>query len=401
MIVLEGNTTGNVAKAQSILVKHEIRRIRMMDDPKKETLEKSSSMSYQLVYGQSLQKMTKSKYFSQTKFILKFPDGELEEMSYEELPQKIKDELHEAPGKIEPNAPTADIFESWKDGDEYALWLDGKVIPNSKLNEISQDEIVHFFSSYVHDNARSERFPQDYQVHLYTLEAFENTYGENSDIRTKPLRGTVTIPVNEPKSQLFSSSSHPLSLYQRDLESYHQALKTGPHFVERSQLEQEEMMRQFLDLGGRYYRFHAANKPDVDRPTHPFAPFVQLEKNGKTLFKLPEDLTESEKANLQSPSPATAVSSAAKTYQKLFFAYEIKRNEKRHFVTKTPEEQKRLLDEFEEVQNAYMGLDHLEKRTAVRPTNPYHPFVKIEEGGKSSFKLIAALTSEERAALGC
>lgn len=401
MVVLEGNTTGNVAEAQAILANHDIRRIRIMDDRKLETSGENLSTSYKLVDNQSQQKMTKSQYYSQTKFILKYPDGQLEEMSYDELPQKIKEGLREAPGKIEPKAPTADVFESWKDGDEFALWLNQAVIPNSKLDEISRDEIVHYFSSFVHNNARSECFPQNYQVHLYTKEAFEKNFGESSDLRSKPLRGTVTIPVEEPKNQLFSSSSHPVSLYQQDLESYHQALKTGPHFVEKSQKEQEELMRQFLDLGGRYFRFHAPNKPDVDKPTHPFAPFVQLKKNGKSLFKLPEDLTESEKASLESAVPANAVSSAVKTYQKLYFAYEIRRNEKRHFITKTPEEQKRLLEEFEQVQNAYMGLDYFEKRTAVRPSNPSHPYVKLEEGGKATFKLIAELTSEERAALGC
>ena len=48
--------------------------------------------AYTLVYQSPPQKMTKAEYYSQTKFILKYPDGKLEEKSYKALPQNLKDD---------------------------------------------------------------------------------------------------------------------------------------------------------------------------------------------------------------------------------------------------------------------------------------------------------------------
>ena len=243
---------GEIDAVKKIFREHDIRRLVWIEGEGVSQLEENLSQSYQLVYQKPLQQMTKAEYYSQTKFILKYPDGELEEKSYEELPQNLKDGLRDAPGKIDPKAPKAEQIESWKDGKEFALWLDGEVIPNSKLDEISQEEIVHFFSSFVHKNARSERFPQNYQINLYTKEAFENTLGEFSDMRTKPLRGTVTIPVDEPKKQSFSVNTNPLSIYQKSVKEVSElAPKTEPN-SESYTLIFSSSLRRYLQLYGEH-----------------------------------------------------------------------------------------------------------------------------------------------------
>ncbi|WP_299225595.1 M56 family metallopeptidase [uncultured Psychroserpens sp.] len=73
-------------------------------------------------------------------------------------------------------APSESQFESWKNEKEFAIWLDGEPIQNEKLKSLSANGISHYVGSFVHKNARSEEFPQTYQLSLYTKEGFENTF---------------------------------------------------------------------------------------------------------------------------------------------------------------------------------------------------------------------------------
>ncbi|WP_299338930.1 M56 family metallopeptidase [uncultured Psychroserpens sp.] len=75
--------------------------------------------------------------------------------------------------------PSVNQFESWKNENEYAIWLDGVKIPNAKLNSYSVDDIAHYVNSFVHKNARNEDFPQPNQLSLYTKEGFKTSYQES------------------------------------------------------------------------------------------------------------------------------------------------------------------------------------------------------------------------------
>ncbi len=83
--------------------------------------------------------------------------------------------------KVKAKKPTENEFNSWKNKKEFAIWIDGKHVDNSKLNSYSIKDISHYSGSFVYNNARSEKFPQAYQYHLYTKKGFENTF-TNSNI---------------------------------------------------------------------------------------------------------------------------------------------------------------------------------------------------------------------------
>lgn len=72
--------------------------------------------------------------------------------------------------------PTNKEFESWKNAEEFAVWIDGKHTKNSELNNYSVQDIYHYTGSTVHKNARSSQYPQPYQYHLYTQKDFEETF---------------------------------------------------------------------------------------------------------------------------------------------------------------------------------------------------------------------------------
>ncbi|MAB48319.1 MAG: hypothetical protein CMC05_06785 [Flavobacteriaceae bacterium] len=82
--------------------------------------------------------------------------------------------------KVKPNSPTASEFEDWKNTEKYALWIDGVHVPNSALNGYSVSDIVHFVGSKVHENARSEKFPQPFQFSLYTKDGFRENYQKSA-----------------------------------------------------------------------------------------------------------------------------------------------------------------------------------------------------------------------------
>lgn len=88
--------------------------------------------------------------------------------SYGELSESEKSFLFNPPKSPAKNQPSSNEFESWKSYKDFALWLDGTVIPNSKLNDIRNTEIAFYLSNIVHQNSRAGRFPQEHQVHLYS-----------------------------------------------------------------------------------------------------------------------------------------------------------------------------------------------------------------------------------------
>ena len=85
--------------------------------------------------------------------------------------------------KVEPKQPTSAQFESWKDGNKFAIWIDSKHVPNSELNNYSVSDIEYFIGSKVYKNARSKKFPQPFQFNLYTKKGFQKNYKEADIIK--------------------------------------------------------------------------------------------------------------------------------------------------------------------------------------------------------------------------
>jgi hypothetical protein len=77
---------------------------------------------------------------------------------------------------VKPKTPTEEVFNSWKDSNEFAIWIDGKHVKNSELDNYKVSDIKYFTTSFVYNNARSNKFPQPYQNNLYTQKGFETTF---------------------------------------------------------------------------------------------------------------------------------------------------------------------------------------------------------------------------------
>jgi len=88
--------------------------------------------------------------------------------------------------------PTKTQFNSWKNKEKFALWIDGKVVDNSVLNKYKNTDFPYFSGSFVHKNARKGKFPQEYQFHLYTHASFKKM----KEREAKEKKNTITIFIN-------------------------------------------------------------------------------------------------------------------------------------------------------------------------------------------------------------
>lgn len=179
--VNRGISTGDVFDLQMALFDNGVTHVELVKSEKKTVLSDSVPLG------------KKDLYYEHTTFYIQDKNGNKTQKMYSELTENEKSELPEPLTVPVKKNPSSETFEGWKDSKKFALWLDDLIIPNTKLDGMEPTQIVHVFSSRVHDNARSERFPQPYQVHLYTEAGFEKTFGPNSDFVTKPMGGTVTL----------------------------------------------------------------------------------------------------------------------------------------------------------------------------------------------------------------
>ncbi|SDG92200.1 M56 family metallopeptidase [Winogradskyella thalassocola] len=109
----------------------------------------------------------------------------------------LEDYIKLSKSKVEPNQPTSAQFESWKNTKEFAIWLDGKNVPNSELDNYSLKDIVHFSESKVYKNARTAKFPQPFQSSLYTKEGFRKTYEEADVTKYRKLTKTYSEAIGK------------------------------------------------------------------------------------------------------------------------------------------------------------------------------------------------------------
>ena len=99
--------------------------------------------------------------------------------SVEKLPAFLSFNLNE----VQPNQASQKQYDALKNKSEYAVWIDGKVVDNSILKQYTYTDFVHFSKSKVYKNARSSRFPQPFQVSLFTKAGFDESFRNKVEMR--------------------------------------------------------------------------------------------------------------------------------------------------------------------------------------------------------------------------
>jgi beta-lactamase regulating signal transducer with metallopeptidase domain len=126
--------------------------------------------------------VTEASYFKGVRFI--FRDGGkngkvIIDKLYEELTTEDKRKFGKfafyIPKPYQKISPTQKEMEEFKNGKKYAIWIDGKHVPNENLCKYKPNEIAHFSGSVILKNARSKKFPQPFQYWFSTHKYFEET----------------------------------------------------------------------------------------------------------------------------------------------------------------------------------------------------------------------------------
>jgi N-acetylmuramoyl-L-alanine amidase len=95
---------------------------------------------------------------------------------------------------IEKEVPEP-LFEKMKTKD-MAVWINGKATYKEEIKKYKRTDFSYYTYSFVHKNARTKRFPQEYQYTLYTKKYFDENL-KNSHLHFS--NDTLKMVISEPK----------------------------------------------------------------------------------------------------------------------------------------------------------------------------------------------------------
>jgi beta-lactamase regulating signal transducer with metallopeptidase domain len=311
------------------------------------------------------------RHFREAIFLIESTDMEYTQKRYGELSEKEKTGLLFTDKPVEKKSPDAATFEAWKNKDEFAIWIDGKSVANTVLAKYQAKDFVKWFQSGVKANARTARFPQPFQVHLYSPKYFEESFGPNSDMfRPRTNRDTITI------TQRMLTSMKDLSRYPDPVTAFlqknarYEKLKASPDAS--SPEVKQEIQRLFEELESDYAKTPDNRKHRLKKPIAPNAANA-----GKSVASIPQEKS---------------------TYWNLYSKYETKVNRNGLYVKFSQDELAQLEKEYRILDLTYVRLSLEDKMQVKRPS---FPFVKLTQGGKIIYKKMEDLTEEEKKNMAC
>ncbi|WP_111307658.1 M56 family metallopeptidase [Confluentibacter sediminis] len=203
---------------------------------------------------------------------------------------------------VKPKTPTETEFNSWKNSNKFAIWIDGTHVKNSELDNYKVSDIKYFTTSFVYNNARSVKFSQSYQNHLYTQKGFETTFTNSKKNHSALEQIKKELKAESSKTQQ-RATQDTVEEYKKKYNELEVLKKIPPHYINKTKTEQEKMNALFSDLGGMYFKMSSTNRQLVSRPEAPILPYAKLIRDGKIEYKKISDLTEEDKKLLPPPPP--------------------------------------------------------------------------------------------------
>lgn len=311
----------------------------------------------------------RERHFHEAIFLIESTDMEYTQKRYAELSEKEKTGLLFTDKQVEKNSPDNELFERWKNEKEFAVWIDGRSVSNKALSNYQAKDFVKWFQSGVKANARSARFPQPFQVHLYSLGYFEESFGPNSDMfRPRTNRDTITITQRKMTSMKdLSRYPDPVTAFLQKNARY-EKLKASPN---ASDLEvREEIQQLFEELEDAYSKTPENRKYRLKKPTPP----------------------QTSDSKIVSFEPGLA------DYVSRYATYQTKINKSGFFSSFSQKEMRQLEKEFHALESNFAKLPLEEKMQTKRPS---FPFAKLTQGKHVVYKKLADLTEEERKNMAC
>jgi biopolymer transport protein ExbD len=358
-----GVEMGFVADVQEILREKDVRRVVYQSQT---TSEQDSKVEDE-----------RAEYFRNAVFLIEDENMEYTRKTYLQLSEAEKKGLFEPMKSPEKKSSDPEMFEDWKNKEKFALWLDDMVVSNDVLEDLNPSDIAVFWGSSVTVNARTKRFPQPYQFHLYSEEGYEKLLGPNSDFG-KPISDTITLTQrNTTWHKDISRYPDPTTAYLQKNARYEKLRKPEGTFSQKSPEKQKELNQLYQELNEEYSKSSDKRKKSLKQPIPP--------------------QTKSE-SQLSVSANSEIHQTSLPSYQEFKTAYQLKVNESGLFAKKSDLEIEKLFEMFTILQDQYMFLSFEDKRKVQRPAFPYF---RLEKDGKEIFKRFEDLTEEERKTLNC
>lgn len=177
--------------------------------------------------------------------------------------------------RIEKEVPES-LFEKMKTKN-MAVWINGKVSSKEEIKKYKRTDFSYYTYSFVHKNARSKRFPQEYQYTLYTKKYFNENL-KNSHLHYS--NDTIKMVVSNKKDKFnkvsnllnpkkikadtivwFSNTKEEYNLYINDTQKDEQSTKIIYEEPEVVAVGKEADLKEPSFPGGlsEFYKFVAKN----------------------------------------------------------------------------------------------------------------------------------------------
>ncbi len=296
--------------------------------------------------------------------------------------------------KVKEKQPSKSEFESWKNKTNYAVWLDGKVIDNSKLNSLNHTDIVYYSDSFIYKNARSERFSQTHQVSLFTKKGFNETYKKSRVNAYKKLSKTYSEQVSQfLKGGGLDNSELKILYYQGDA-LYKKISKENIDKYNVRPLApvpaQQKSQKKTPNKQANAKVLNTPNKAivlledwhiiiDGEKYYYPYKGDLKkyYDKNGKEV-----------------------VLDVIKEYKKKYNLLEQLKNETPHYVHKTKVEQEKMEVLNSDLGGMFFRLTRANKNKVSRPKGLLSPYIRLKnDDGVVYYKKRNELTKEDKALL--
>lgn len=372
---------GEVADIQNLLATNNIRKIEFQGGS-------SSNQPEPL-------EIEKERYFRDAIFLIESEQMDYTQKRYFELSENEKDRLQFSSKPQQRKSPDSEAFESFKNKDEFAVWIDGQVISNQELENYKPEDFVLVFQSRVFSNARSERFPQPYQVHLYRENYFQEKYGPDSEM-FRPRSNQDTITLTQRRVTWMKDISRypdPTTAFLQKNARY-EKLKLSDKKDEPE--VKKEIERLYLELEKEYNQAKENRKKQLPKPlpTDTISPVFKNKSESNS-----RQISFSSSSNSTKINVVPAVqSNEVRSYLRLYSEFQAIANENRIFANWTYSKIQQMETKFKELEARYMGLSIIERRGINRAN---FPFIRLQKDGMTIYKRPEDLSAEERKNLAC
>ncbi len=326
-------------------------------------------------------------------------------------------------------------YEELKDKKKYAVWIDSKPVDNSVLNKYKHTDFKSYSGSYVYNNARSKKFPQEHQYSLYTEEYVEEY---NKKVRAqknkppKPVKIEVVKkgekskipPPPPPRKQKEPKESKAAKVAKRlkELKESKEVAETReiieetevpvelveirevPEGVEEVEevIEDEPALRETV-IEANEIREEIVEEPEVIEVVETPLAIQETVKFNKGWYitidgqRYYYTFDRVERVARYYKNGKLVDLDIVKEYKKKHKIYKQLQKEGKHFVHKSKQDKRRIKQEFSDLGGMYFRMSRDQKRRVSRPKNPIAPYLRlITEQGKVYYKLRSELTDEDR-----